>query len=190
MDRDLVLVLTALCDPPRLRIAGLLLERPRTVDELAGLVKLAPRAVAKHLDLLAAARLVEARPGPRPIVWSFRIDTLHRVGRAIGELHGAADAEQAAADLAAGRDPEEAKVLQAFIVDGRLASIPAHERRRQVVLRYLREQVFEEDRAYPEKEVNQRLALFHPDVASLRRYMVDAGLVTREAGLYRRTGSH
>jgi hypothetical protein len=46
--------------------------------------------------------------------------------------------------------------------------------------------VFTEDRGYPEKEVNQRLGLFHPDVASLRRYMVDGGLVTREAGVYRR----
>jgi hypothetical protein len=55
-----------------------------------------------------------------------------------------------------------------------------------VVLRYLRDEVFTEDRGYPEKEVNQRLALFHPDVASLRRHMVDGGLVTREAGVYRR----
>ena len=31
-----------------------------------------------------------------------------------------------------------------------------------------------------------RLALFHPDVATIRRGMVDAGLVTREAGEYRR----
>jgi hypothetical protein len=189
VDRDLVLVLKALCDPPRLRIAGLLVERPRTLDELAGIVGLAPRAVAKHLDFLAAARLAEARRGPRPVVWSFRVDTLHTVGRAIGALEGAADAAQAAADLAVGRDPEEAKVLRAFVVDGRLASIPAQERKRQVIMRYLRERVFEEDRDYPEKEVNQRLALFHPDVASLRRYMVDAGLVTREAGMYRRAES-
>jgi hypothetical protein len=34
--------------------------------------------------------------------------------------------------------------------------------------------------------VNQRLALFHRDAAALRRYMVDAGLVTRSAGDYRR----
>jgi hypothetical protein len=55
-----------------------------------------------------------------------------------------------------------------------------------VVLRYLRDRSFTEDRAYPEKEVNQRLALFHPDVAALRRYMVDEGLMTRAAGEYRR----
>jgi hypothetical protein len=57
-----------------------------------------------------------------------------------------------------------------------------------VILRYLREQCFAEDRPYPEKEVNQRLALFHRDVASLRRYLVDTGLMTREGGIYRRAG--
>jgi hypothetical protein len=80
----------------------------------------------------------------------------------------------------------EARVLRAFIRDGRLISIPAREKRRQVVYRYLRDQVFTEDRPYPEREVNQRLALFHPDVATIRRGMVDAGLVSREAGAYRR----
>ena len=82
--------------------------------------------------------------------------------------------------------PEDAKVLRSFLVDGRLESIPAQQRKRQVVLRFLLERVFAEDREYPEKEVNQRLALFHPDVAALRRYLVDDGYVTREAGLYRR----
>jgi hypothetical protein len=80
----------------------------------------------------------------------------------------------------------EARVIRSFIRDGRLTTIPARERRKQVIYRYLRDQVFTEDRAYPEKEVNQRLALFHPDVATIRRGMVDAGLVTREAGEYRR----
>jgi hypothetical protein len=54
------------------------------------------------------------------------------------------------------------------------------------VLGWLRDQVFTEDRGYEEKEVNQRLALFHPDVAALRRYMVDEGMVTRENRIYRR----
>lgn len=78
------------------------------------------------------------------------------------------------------------RTLRAFIRDGRLTSIPAREKRRRIIYRYLRDQVFTEDRAYPEAEVNQRLALFHRDVATIRRGMVDAGLVTREAGEYRR----
>jgi hypothetical protein len=79
-----------------------------------------------------------------------------------------------------------AKVLGAFFRHGRLVTIPARERKRLVVLRYLRDRVFTEDREYPEAEVNQRLALFYRDVAALRRSMVDTGLVTRSAGEYRR----
>ena len=82
--------------------------------------------------------------------------------------------------------PETERVLRGFFKDGRLVTIPAKERKRLVVLRYLRDQVLREDRPYEEAEVNQRLALFHRDVAALRRYLVDAGLVTRSAGEYRR----
>jgi hypothetical protein len=82
--------------------------------------------------------------------------------------------------------PDVERMLRGFFKDGRLITIPAKERKRLVVLRYLRDQVFTEDRTYSEAEVNQRLALFHRDVAALRRYMVDAGLVTRSAGEYRR----
>jgi hypothetical protein len=77
-------------------------------------------------------------------------------------------------------------VLRTFVEGNHLVSLPAQEKKKLVVLGYLLERCFPEDRPYPEKEVNQRLALFHPDVASLRRYLVAYGLVTREAGVYRR----
>ena len=90
-------------------------------------------------------------------------------------------------DTEAAEDPAlEARVIRSFIRDGRLTTIPARERRRQVIYRYLRDLIFTEDRSFPEREVNQRLALFHPDVATIRRGMVDAGLVTRDGGEYRR----
>ena len=79
-------------------------------------------------------------------------------------------------------------MLRSYLEDGRLSTIPARGAKRAVILRFLRERVFTEDRGYPEKEVNARLALFHPDVASLRRYLVDDGLVTRAGGEYRRVG--
>ncbi len=80
----------------------------------------------------------------------------------------------------------EEQVIFAFVKDDRLVSIPARHKKRLVVIRYLVDRCFPEDRAYPEGEVNQRLALFHPDVAALRRYMVEDGLLTRAAGEYRR----
>ncbi len=54
-----------------------------------------------------------------------------------------------------------------------------------MILRYLAETVFTEDREYPEKEVNQRLGVLHPDTASLRRYLVDLRFMERSAGQYR-----
>ena len=115
---------------------------------------------------------------------------VHELGRRLAALQAEAD-PPAAADPTTGPDgealpPEDAKILRSFFEGGRLVSIPAQDRKRIVVIRYLRDRCFGEDRAYPEKEVNQRLALFHPDVASLRRYLVDAGLMTRAAGEYRR----
>jgi hypothetical protein len=81
---------------------------------------------------------------------------------------------------------EREKVLRAFVRDGRLVSIPAKPKKRELLLPFILERCFPEDRGYEEKEVNQRLALLHRDVASLRRYLIDAGLMTREAGTYRR----
>ena len=80
----------------------------------------------------------------------------------------------------------DAKVHHAFVRDGRLVSIPAQDRKRRVILGWLMERCFAQDRDYPEKEVNMCLALVHPDVAALRRHLVDANLMTRRAGLYRR----
>ena len=81
---------------------------------------------------------------------------------------------------------DAARVIQTFFQDGRLVSIPARQGKRLFVLRELRERCFAEDRDYLEKEVNMRLALVHPDVAALRRYLVDAKLMSRSNGVYRR----
>ncbi len=82
-----------------------------------------------------------------------------------------------------------ARVLRAFVRDGRLRSIPARERKKRVVLAFLVERVLPDDGPISERELNGRLAPWHPDVAALRRYLVDARLVDRTAGVYRRARS-
>jgi hypothetical protein len=80
----------------------------------------------------------------------------------------------------------ESRVLRAFVRDGRLVSIPAQDRKRQVVLRWLLDAAFPDDVPYEERDVNMRLALIHRDVAALRRYLIEAGLMTRSSDVYRR----
>ena len=79
------------------------------------------------------------------------------------------------------------KVVRAFLRDGRLVSIPAKPSKRDLLLPVILDRCFPEDRDYEESEVNARLAKLHPDVAALRRYLVDGGWMTRQAGVYRRT---
>lgn len=80
----------------------------------------------------------------------------------------------------------EEKVLRAFIRDGRLVSIPARERKKRVVLRWLLDHVLPDDQPADERDLNMRLAIWNPDVAALRRYLVEAGLVVRDGMTYRR----
>jgi hypothetical protein len=77
------------------------------------------------------------------------------------------------------------KTLHAFVVDGRLVRVPARERKRQVILRWIAMTDFGPDRAYPEREVDMRLALRHRDVAALRRSLVDSRYLSRADGVYR-----
>ena len=58
--------------------------------------------------------------------------------------------------------------------------LPVHEKKLQVVLRYML-QAFEAGPRYSEKEVNARLQRFHPDSATLRRALVDRGWLVRQS---------
>jgi len=106
---------------------------------------------------------------------------------------GRRDPSADAGTRAASADPgpqrrltDEERVERAFFRGDRLVSIPARVGKRAILLPIIRDRCFPEDRDYEEKEVNMRLALLHPDVAALRRYLVDEGLMTRTGGIYRR----
>jgi hypothetical protein len=202
MDPDLLFALRALVDQHRLRIVARGAVRPVDVDTLAAELRQPVPSVRRHIQALVRAGLLERRgnAAAAPETYAARMDRVGELGRALAAIEREAagtpvdpdgewphDGEPLTATLdRIGLTPDERRILRSFLVDGRLVSIPAQHVRRDVILRFLLERVFTEDRAYPEKEVNQRLALFHPDVASLRRYLVDERYVDREGGLYRR----
>jgi hypothetical protein len=66
-----------------------------------------------------------------------------------------------------------------------LKALPVRARQRRLVLEYLATR-FDQGIDYPEAKVNDLLVRFHDDYASLRRCLVDEGLLTRKAGVYRR----
>jgi DNA-binding MarR family transcriptional regulator len=189
MDPQLLEALRALADASRLRIVGLLSARPMAVEELAAASGLTAGTIVHHLKRLETAGLVESAPRRPYVEYALRVDRLGAVAKQLASLERADEAGEELPGPAGEPLPAyDAKVLRAFLRDGRLVSIPAQDKKKQAVLRYLMAQCFGEDRAYPEPEVNERLAAYHEDVASLRRYLVGAGLMTRSGGEYRRAG--
>jgi hypothetical protein len=71
---------------------------------------------------------------------------------------------------------------------GRLPVIPRKAARRRQLLTHLAQTLFEPDRVYDEREVNDALLAVHDDYPALRRHLVDAGLLIRpkDGSSYRR----
>jgi hypothetical protein len=82
---------------------------------------------------------------------------------------------------------DEVKTLQTFFSGNRLSRIPEKRAKRLVVLERLALE-FDPGVNYPERQVSFMLQLFHPDFAALRRYLVDEGFLTRQDGIYWRSG--
>lgn len=80
------------------------------------------------------------------------------------------------------------KVLRTFLKDDRLVTIPAKAGKRRVLLEHI-VTAFEPGVRLTEREVDAVLrAFYEPDWVSLRRYLIIEGLMSRENGVYWRTG--
>ncbi len=148
----------------------------------------APSAVARQTDLPArsvAAALRRLEQGGLVSVVEGKL-----VG-VLGVFKDAVRSQRPEAAKAEPFDPDRQRdqVLRAFIVDGRLVQMPAARGKRRVVLEHIVAS-FEPGVRYAERTVDQVLRDFHPDYASLRRYLVDEDLMAREAGEYWRTGGY
>ena len=158
-------------DEDRLRVVGAIALGARTIDDVAQAAGLAADNVRRALPRLVAAGIVDHKEGLRVDMAAFREAARERPPR-LRELPDAT--------------PEQAQILRNFVENGRLKSVPVRASHRRLLLEYLAER-FDEGTEYAETEVNDVLGRYHGDYASLRRYLVDEGLLTRSGGIYRRT---
>jgi biotin operon repressor len=183
MNDELVTFFKALADPNRLKILGLLAQHPYSGEELAALVDLRASTVSHHLSRLAAAGLVTARAEGYYSLYQLEEAALQKIRL----LFPRQDLASAAADIDA--DAYDRKVVAGYArADGSLKEIPAQRKKLEAVLRHV-VRAFEPGRRYAESQVNEMLAGFHPDTATLRRELVGYGLMERDGGQYWRAAA-
>jgi biotin operon repressor len=176
MNEDLVAFFKALADANRLKIVGLLAQRPYSGEELAALLDLKPSTISHHLSKLAAVGLVSARAEGYYSIYQLEEAALQRTRL----LFSRADLVSVASGVDV--DAYDRKVIGDFTrPDGSLKEIPAQRRKLEAILRYLAKE-FELGTRYTEKQVNELLSRFHPDTASLRRELVGVKLLARHGG--------
>lgn len=85
------------------------------------------------------------------------------------------------------QDADNEELVARFIKNGRLVIWPTKRTKLLPVLDRIAQE-FEPGRTYPEAEVNDVLLHFNDDYAALRRYLVDEGFLSRDTGVYWRSG--
>ena len=164
----------------RLKLIGHLANGERSVGELADLLGLKEPTVSHHLSELKGIGLVDVRAEGTMRIYRLNSKALEAMSKDVfapGNL---------AALVKPSERTDEDRVLRAWVKDGRIVDIPAQEKKKQILIRWLAGQI-DPERRWTEKEFSEWLKQFNEDYAFLRRYLVDSHYMARENGIYWRT---
>jgi len=171
-------IIKALADQSRLAIVNALLERPHYAEELAKRHALAPSTVSFHLRKLEQAGLVSCRKE------QYYVMVTANTGLFDATLREIVTSATENRDLQEQRiDSYRRKVLESFFRHGRLEKLPAQHKKRLIVLEEFARR-FDKQRRYDEAEVTGLITPLFDDYCTIRRLLVDEGLIRREGTTY------
>ena len=160
----------ALAEPNRIKILAAIVDRPRSMQEIGEATGLSSRVISQHLAYLGSLELVTEDEQAGARVFRFNQQPLFAAMKSLAPRSETPEMEG---------DEFDRKVMADFFANARFKAMPAQQKKRDVILRFLAQR-FEPQRMYDEKEVNEILRVYHDDVASWRRYLVDGGFMRRQ----------
>jgi len=182
MEEKMVKYFKTFVDLNRLRLAALLSEKACTVEEIAFRLQIKMSDVPRHLHHIEKIGLLRKEAD------RYRLDVkaLEMLSKEV--LAERREGVEARSNDANASDSDRQIVRNYLRPDGRLKEIPAQEKKLLPILRHV-VQAFEPGVRYNERHVNETLARYHEDYASLRRYLVDRQMIKRESNgtMYWRT---
>jgi DNA-binding transcriptional regulator YhcF (GntR family) len=173
-----IAILKALADQSRLAIVNSLLERSQYVEEIAKRHGLAASTVSFHLRKLEQAGLISSRKEQYYVVIQANDTILDTTLRQL------VAAPTTGRELQDGRmDEYRRKVLETFFRNNILVKLPSQHKKRLIVLEQFAVR-FEPERRYAEQEVTELIMPLFDDYCTIRRLLVDEGLIRREGTVY------
>jgi len=153
MTNELLTFLTLLANASRLDILGLLIQQPRSVDELAAILSLSPSTISHHLTRLHNFGLVSASAEQYYHIYRINLDRFQtEVARLTPEnLDLRVRTSERVND-----ELYEQQALAQWIEENRLRRLPRQVKQRAIVLQWLVEK-FEPDKRYDWDQVGELL---------------------------------
>ncbi len=181
-EADAIRLFKCLADKSRLQILKSLSVEDMYVERLAKRLGLSAPTVCFHLKKLSDAGAVTSYKNQYYMMYSLKKEVFQT---SILEI---VQQESDEAQLQIQRDEEyRQKVLDAFFEYGKLKAIPAQLKKERIVLEHIA-RAFECGRMYSEKEVNLILSDFYDDFCTIRRDMVQEGILGRSSVGYWKMG--
>jgi hypothetical protein len=171
---EMLNLLKAMADENRLRIMGLLAVAPRSSADISKALQQKPAEMARHLQILEEMGLIKEENQQ----YRYASETIQALSK---KALAGRKPPRRSPDEFEGTEDERKTLAQYVDRDGRLKSIPTQMKKVLAVLGYVVKD-FQPGERYAEKQVNEILKRYNEDYATLRRYLVDYGFLTREGG--------
>lgn len=167
-------------DKSRLKIVSSLIKEPMYVELISERLGLNPSTVSFHLKKLEHVGLVRSEKDQYYVM--YYLDKSKLDFNLLQEI----ESTVSISDTEEQRELSyKKKILDNFIVDGIIKTMPVQRKKRNVILEYLAQE-FIINKEYPEKEVNLIIAKYHEDFCLVRREFIMEKMFTRDNGIYKR----
>ena len=173
-----ITIMKALSDSSRLMVINSLMEKSQCLEELAERLNLASSTISFHLKKLEKAKLVVKEKQQYYVIFSINSDVFNYT---LKDLTTFENIEKVVQEERI--EKYRQKVLKTFFKDGRLMQLPAQHKKRWIVLNEIADD-FELERNYSESEVNSIIAKYYEDYCTIRRELIEEGVMARDGYKY------
>lgn len=172
-------IMKALGDESRLQAVKALIEKPQYVEELAHRLNKAVSTVSFHLKKLESVGLVKKNKEQYYTIFSIN-DDLFRL--TLKDFISFENSEKLIQDKRI-KDYRD-KVLRTFIKKGKLTALPVQHKKKLIILDEIASR-FIAGRSYTEKEADALINTVYEDHCTIRRLMIEEGIMERNKGIYK-----